>query len=126
MEVFMRKALATATIGLFLASGLAVTPAQAATYNKKIVNGVSCTKLNASVKGKGNETYKCANNPYLSKTKKTWTWIECLNAQKSYIQFKKDHAALVASGASATELAGDQDFLDGWLDSTKEACKKNV
>ena len=124
MEVSMRKALATVTIGLFLASGLVTTPAHAG--NNKIVNGVSCSKLNATTKGKGNATYKCAKNPYYKKTKTTWTWVECLGAYKSLKEFKAEHKALVASGASADDILSSQDFIDGWVDATKDACQRGA
>ena len=120
----MRKALATVTIGLFLASGLVTTPAHAG--NNKIVNGVSCSKLNATTKGKGNATYKCAKNPYYKKTKTTWTWVECLGAYKSLKEFKAEHKALVASGASADDILSSQDFIDGWVDATKDACQRGA
>lgn len=122
----MRKAIATVTIGLFLASGLMATPAQAATYNKKIVNGVSCKKLNATTKGKGNETYKCLKNVYYKKTSLTWTWVECLNAQKSLLIFKQAHREMIIRGDSESSLASDQDFIDGWYDATRQACARGV
>ena len=121
----MRKVIATATLGLFLASGFMATPAQAA-YNKKIVNGVSCKKLNSTTKGKGNETYKCVKNPYYKKTTLTWTWAECLNAQKSLLGFKKAHNDMITLGASAMDVMSDQDFIDGWTDATKDACARGV
>ncbi len=121
----MRKLVVSASIVLFLASGLMASPAQAA--NNKIVNGVSCSKLNATTKGKGNESYKCAKNPYYKKTKKTWRWIECLNAQQSLLGFKSDLKDFIASGAgSADDIASDQGFIDDFQDATKEACKRGA
>jgi hypothetical protein len=121
----MRKVLTVVAAGLFLSSTMAIVPVHAA-GNSKIVNGVACTALNKKTIGKGNEPYICAKNPYYLKTKLTWTWIECVNAQKQLATFKASHAALVASGASATDLKSDQDFLDGFKSSTGDACKKGV
>ena len=120
----MRKLIGLLTISLLIGSGLMSAPAQA--FNKKIVNGVSCSKTNATTKGKGNESYKCVKNPYFQKTRMTWTWTECLNAQKSLVTFRNEHNALIAAGAGAVDVASSQEFLNGWGDATKQACARGV
>jgi hypothetical protein len=121
----MRKVFTVLAAGLVLSSSLAIVPAHAAA-NSKIVNGVACTAVNKKIVGKGSESYICSKNPYYLKTKLTWTWIECINAQKQLAYFKASHAAMVASGASAADLKSDQDFVDSYKSSTGDACKKGV
>ena len=121
----MRKVLTIAAAGLFLTSSMAIVPAHAA-GNSKIVNGVACTVINKKIAGKGNESYICSKNPYYLKTKLTWTWDACIQAQKQRASFKASHAAMVASGASAADLKSDQDYVDSFKSATGDACKKGV
>ena len=80
-----KKILAVAVASLFGASILSA-PAGAAT----IKNGVACTKANAITKV-GAKTYKCAKNPYVTPTKRTWTLTGCLTAYSLWKNAKEEY-----------------------------------
>lgn len=113
--------------GAILFSGVAIAPANAAT----IKNGVACSKANATTKV-GAKTYKCAKNPYVTPTKRTWTLTGCLtayslwkNAKEEYDNWK-DLAKLAGPDGEKTM----QELLDSIasLENTMKtvACKKGA
>jgi len=88
-----RKVLTASILGLLLVGSLvSVAPAGAATVS----NGVLCTKAGAKAKV-GANTYTCAKNPILNKTKLTWNWSGCLEAQATYLKSQTSATALAAS-----------------------------
>lgn len=98
-EVLMfRKVITTSILGLLLAGTLvSVAPANAAT--KVVVkNGVLCPKAKVKVKV-GSNVYICQKNPILNKTKLTWTWSGCIEAQAAYLKSQTTYSALALSYA---------------------------
>lgn len=123
----MKKVVMAIAAGAILFSGVAIAPANAAT----IKNGVACTKANATTKV-GSKTYKCAKNPYVTPTKRTWTLTGCLtafslwkNAKEEYDNWK-DLAKLAGPDGEKTM----QELLDSIasLEKTMKtvACKKGA
>ena len=123
----MKKAVMAIAAGAILFSGVAIAPANAAT----IKNGVACSKANATTKV-GAKTYKCAKNPYVTPTKRTWTLTGCLtayslwkNAKEEYDNWK-DLAKLAGPDGEKTM----QELLDSIasLENTMKtvACKKGA
>jgi hypothetical protein len=104
----MRKVLTTAAVALFAISTLtaiSAVPANAA----NIRGGDKCTRLNAkkTYVEKGNRySYTCVKNPYLNKTRLTWTERDCLEAIKEDTRLRKDLAATKAAGGDIS-LLGD-------------------
>lgn len=89
-----RRSLALAVVGLITAGTFVAMPAQAATV--KVANGVVCPTLGKTAKANG-YTYKCFLNTVVSKTKKTWTTTDCINADTQYRQSSKAYKELVLS-----------------------------
>jgi hypothetical protein len=104
-----RKVVTTSILGLLLAGTLvSVAPAQAAT---KIVakNGVLCTKSGLKTKV-GTNVYTCQKNPIVNKTKLTWVWSGCIEAQAAYLKSQTAYASLAASyskNSTDTKAAAD-------------------
>lgn len=103
-----RKVLAVSLLGFLFAGNLfAIAPAGAAAV--KISNGVLCTKLGAKSKV-GATVYTCAKNPILNKTKLTWNWSGCVEAQVTYTKSQQsaiDLAASVVKNDVDTKAAAD-------------------
>jgi hypothetical protein len=55
-----------------------------------IKNGVSCKKLNQSIKV-GSKRYTCGKNPYVSPSKLTWMLRECPQTYELYIESKDQY-----------------------------------
>ena len=123
----MKKAVLAVAAGAILLSGVVTAPAHAVT----IKNGVACTKANATTKI-GTKTYKCAKNPYVTPTKRTWTLKGCLdayalykNAQEEYDSWK-DLAKLAGPDGQKTldELQASIVSLEKTMKTV--ACKKGA
>ena len=121
-----KKFLVVAVAALFGASMLSA-PAGAAT----IKNGVACTKANATTKV-GTKTYKCAKNPYVTPTKRTWTLTGCLsayalwkNAKEEYDNWK-DLAKLAGPEGEKTLTELQTSITDLETTMKTQACKKGA
>ena len=120
----VRASVLAATFGLFLATTSFSTSVNAAT----VKNGVACKKMGQKTKS-GSKTYYCANNPYVTPTKLTWTLASCLDANDLYIEAKDQYDIfkdiLSASPEGLTELGNLQKSTDSLdvLMKTK-VCKK--
>jgi hypothetical protein len=124
----MRKVLTTAAVALFAISTLSAV--SAAPANAVMVkNGTSCKKLNAktSYTYKGDRyTYTCQKNPYVNKTKLTWTVAECVTAIKEERTSRTDLAAQRAAGLDAATLGTYQLLVDMAVDLRDLACARGV
>ena len=121
-----KKRLFVVATTAILATGVMSAPAGAA-----ISNGSACSKANATMKV-GKKTYKCAKNPYLKPTTRTWTLSGCLtayalwkDAKQQYEDFK-DIAKL--AGAEGEKTLADLQASILSLEDTmqNEACKKGA
>ena len=123
----MKKTVMAIALGAVLATGLIAAPANAAT----IKNGVACTKANATTKV-GTKTYKCAKNPYVTPTKRTWTLTGCLTAYALWKDAKQQYDDFI----DIAKIAGPDgqktmDDLQKSIDSLEvtmktQACKKGA
>ena len=122
------KKLAVALIsGALLTSGIATSSANAAT----IKNGVACSKSGATTKV-GSKSYKCAKNPYVTPTKRTWTLTGCLTAyalwkdSKQQYEDWKDLAKIAGPDGEKTlqELQTSITELENTMKN--EVCKKGA
>ena len=94
-----------------------------------IKNGVVCSKANATVKV-GVKTYRCAKNPFLTPSKRTWTLSGCLTAYELWKDSKqqyedfKDIAKLAGAEGEKTmkELSDSISSLETTMKT--QACKK--
>lgn len=84
-----RKVFTASIIGLMLSSALVATSASAAT----ISNGVACPKANKTTKV-GDLVYKCIKSPTINKTKLTWTSMDCISTNASYLKSNASYLAL--------------------------------
>jgi hypothetical protein len=84
-----RKVFTASIIGLMLSSTLVATSASAAT----ISNGVLCPKVNKTTKVAG-LVYKCIKAPTVNKTKLTWTSMDCINTNTSYLKSNAEYLSL--------------------------------
>ena len=128
MEVLMRKVITTAAIALFAISTLSAVSAAPASA-AMVKNGTSCKKLNAktSYTYKGDRyTYTCRKNPYVNKTRLTWTVAECITAIKEEATSRKDLAAQRAAGLDASTLGTYQLLVDMAVDLRDLACARGV
>lgn len=101
MEVSMfRKMMSVSILGFVLAGALVSAPANAAT----IANGTLCPKamINKTIKVSG-YLYKCTKNPIVNKTKYTWTSVDCIKSNASYV--KENAAYLVLARSLPATLA---------------------
>ena len=114
-------------VSIFL-SNFMLTPSSDAVTIK---NGVACNKANATVKV-GSKLYKCAKNPYVTPTKRTWTLTGCLTAyalwkdsKQQYEDFK-DIAKLAGAEGEKTmnELQASINSLE--ITMKTQACKKGA
>ena len=121
----MKKLILVVTLGAMLGATAISAPAQAVT----IKNGVACSKANATTKV-GAKTYKCAKNPYVTPSKRTWTLSGCLTAyalwkdsKQQYEDFK-DIAKLAGAEGEKTmnELLASIASLEETMKN--QACKK--
>jgi len=106
-----RKVVTSSVLGLLLAGTLvSVAPAGAATAAKVVAkNGVLCAKAGTKTKV-GTNVYTCGNNPILNKTKLTWVWSGCVEAQAAYLKSQTTYSALAASytkNSTDTKAAAD-------------------
>ena len=123
----MKKAVLAIATGAILFSGAITAPAQAVT----IKNGVACTKANATTKV-GTKVYRCAKNPYVTPSKRTWTLKGCLdayalykNAQEEYDSWK-DLAKLAGPEGEKT-MKDLQDSIASLENTMKTvACKRGA
>lgn len=93
-----RKLMTVSILGFVLAGSLISTaPANAAT---KISNGVLCPKANAK-QSVGGTVYKCTKNPFVNKTKNTWTSSDCISTAATYTSSNASYLALVAGMPAA-------------------------
>lgn len=123
----MKKAVLAVAAGAILFSGAITAPAQAVT----IKNGVACSKANATKKV-GVKVYRCAKNPYVTPTKRTWTLKGCLdayalykNAQEEYDTWKD--LAKIAGPEGEKTLQDLQDSITSLEKTMKTvACKKGA
>ena len=123
----MKKQILVVTLSAMLGATAISAPAQAVT----IKNGVACTKANATTKV-GAKVYKCAKNPYVTPTKRTWTLKGCLdayalwkNAKEEYDSWK-DLAKLAGPDGEKTlnELQTSITSLENTMKTA--ACKKGA
>lgn len=124
----MRKVITTAAIALFAISTLSAVSAAPASA-AMVKNGTSCKKLNAktSYTYKGDRyTYTCRKNPYVNKTRLTWTVAECITAIKEEATSRKDLAAQRAAGLDASTLDTYQLLVDMAVDLRDLACARGV
>ena len=82
----MKKAVLAVAAGAILFSGAITAPAQAVT----VKNGVACSKANATTKV-GTKVYRCAKNPYVTPSKRTWTLKGCLDAYALYKNAQEEY-----------------------------------
>jgi hypothetical protein len=93
-----RKVITASILGFLLAGTLiSVAPAGAATVS----NGTLCTKSGAKTKV-GANVYTCTKSPTINKTKLTWVWSGCLEAQAAYTKSQTTYTSLAASVAKNT------------------------
>ena len=96
-----------------------------------IKNGVVCTKANATAKI-GTKIYKCAKNPYVTPTKRTWTLSGCLTAYALWKDSKQQYEDFkdIAKLAGAEGEKTMKELLDSIasLETTMKtvACKKGA
>ena len=110
----------------FLGGALLSTPSSAA-----ISNGVSCPKANATAKV-GSKVYKCAKNPYVKPTSRTWTLSGCLtayslwkDAKQQYEDFK-DLAKIAGPDGEKTLADLGKSIADLETTMQTQACKKGA
>ena len=123
----MKKAVLAVAAGAILFSGAITAPAQAVT----VKNGVACSKANATTKV-GIKVYRCAKNPYVTPSKRTWTLKGCLdayalykNAQEEYDSWK-DLAKLAGPEGEKT-MKDLQDSIASLENTMKTvACKRGA
>ena len=122
------KKLAVALISwALLTSGIASTSANAAT----IKNGVACSKSGATTKV-GSKSYKCAKNPYVTPTKRTWTLSGCLTAYGMWQDAKQQYEdwkdlAKIAGPDGEKTLADLQTSIDNLENTMKtQVCVKGA
>ena len=122
------KKLAVALIsGALLTTGIATSSANAAT----IKNGVACSKSGATTKV-GSKSYKCAKNPYVTPTKRTWTLSGCLTAYAMWKDAKQQYddfidIAKIAGPDGEKTMADLQKSIDSLEVTMKtQACKKGA
>ena len=78
-----RAVVVAAAFGLFLATTVFATTANAVTAK----TGVACSKTGAKAKV-GKKSYVCGYNPYVTPTKRTWMLSDCKMANDLLIQLK--------------------------------------
>ena len=106
-----------------MGASMVTVPAQAAT----VKNGVKCTKANATTKV-GSKTYRCAKNPKLMPTVRTWTRVECLSAYRYWKDVKDQYDILVPIAGVGNEetLQEVQSMMTELEDIMKIGCKKGA
>ena len=122
-KVLSAAAVAVLTIATF--SAISTAPANAAV----VKNGQSCKKLNAKTSYTVKKTkfeYSCVKNPYLFKTRLTWTVKECLTAIKEEKTSRKDMATQKAAGLDEATLGTYQLLVDMAVDLRDLACARGV
>ena len=122
----MKKKVLSIISVAFLGGALLSTPSSAA-----ISNGVSCPKANATAKV-GSKVYKCAKNPYVKPTSRTWTLSGCLtayslwkDAKQQYEDFK-DLAKLAGPDGEKTLADLGKSIADLETSMETQACKKGA
>jgi hypothetical protein len=124
----MRKVLTTAAVALFAISTLSAVSAAPASA-AMVKNGQLCKKLNAktSYKFKGDTyRYTCQKNPYVNKTRLTWTVAECVTAIREERTSRAALAAQRAAGLDASTLGTYQLLVDMAVDLRDLACARGV
>ena len=123
----MKKPLLIFLVGTFYFLCIVSIPANSAT----IKNGVLCTKANATSKV-GGKTYKCAKNPYVTPTKRTWTLTGCLTAYSLWKNAKEEYdnwkdLAKLAGPEGEKTIQDLQDSITSLENTMKNvACKKGA
>jgi len=96
-----------------------------------VKNGVACTKAGATNKV-GTKTYKCAKNPYVTPTKRTWTLTGCLSAYALWKNAKEEYdnwkdLAKIAGPDGEKTLADLQTSIDNLENMMKtQVCVKGA
>ena len=124
----MKKAkILAAAFVITLPITFSISPVNAAS----IKNGVACSKANATTKV-GTKSYKCAKNPYVTPTKRTWTLTGCLsayalwkNAKEEYDNWK-DLAKLAGPEGEKTLTELQASITDLETTMKTQACKKGA